>query len=300
MRGRVAIPYGPVCGRSDHLAIAHDHACDRNLAGLSGCIGRFQRQIHEGASVHVSYCLNNPASCDLKSRKGPSCPAATTKTTLLRMGGATGPFEARTVPLQKRQAEEGPEKLSASAGLLARTRTRGGVFGAGAKNAPFGAMMIFERKAIARGNASTGTSATRTRKSRGGGAMNGMTSVRNSVVPGGNARATRGIANATPGIANATPGIANATPGIANANTVSGKSVGGLRAAWTGKNIHAATSTSGSYGIANATRGIASATRGIASATQGIANATQGIASATQGVASANTVSGKSVGGLRA
>src|SRR6516162_4785169 len=121
-------------------------------------------------------------------------------------GGATGPFEARTVPLQKREAKGGPEKLSASAALLARTRMRGGVFGAGAKNAPFGATMIFGRKAIARENPLAGASARRTAKSRGGGAMNGMRSVRNSVV-------RDGIAGATPGNASATPGIASATPG---------------------------------------------------------------------------------------
>ena len=47
MRGRIAVAQGPVACPCDHLAVAHDHAADRDLAGVRRGAGFVQGHIHE-------------------------------------------------------------------------------------------------------------------------------------------------------------------------------------------------------------------------------------------------------------
>ena len=47
MRGRIALGKGAIAGLRDHLAIAHEDAADRHLAGLRRDARLFEREVHE-------------------------------------------------------------------------------------------------------------------------------------------------------------------------------------------------------------------------------------------------------------
>src|SRR4051812_4750244 len=51
MGGRVAVGERAVAGTGDHLAAAHDHAADRDLAGSPGGAGLVKREIHKGGQA---------------------------------------------------------------------------------------------------------------------------------------------------------------------------------------------------------------------------------------------------------
>ena len=48
MRGRIAVAQRAVARLRHHLAVAHDHAADRHLAGRRRGAGLVQRHVHEG------------------------------------------------------------------------------------------------------------------------------------------------------------------------------------------------------------------------------------------------------------
>jgi len=70
VRGRIAVGQGLVAGSRDHLVVSHNHAANRDLAGVSGIFGGFQRQIHERGRGHTSYHRNKPAMRGAFSKSG--------------------------------------------------------------------------------------------------------------------------------------------------------------------------------------------------------------------------------------
>ena len=52
MRGRIAIGKRAIAGLRDQIAIAHDDAADRHLAGIRGRVCLVEGEIHEGMRRH--------------------------------------------------------------------------------------------------------------------------------------------------------------------------------------------------------------------------------------------------------